>query len=113
MSNILIFQPTFRGVIKMFKSALIVIMGGFLFMSGAAQAGNASAGKAKSAKCAMCHGDDGKGTPPLAGMSVATFTKNIKAFQSGARDNKTMATIAKGLSKEDIADLAAYYSALK
>jgi cytochrome c553 len=88
-------------------------MGGFLLMAGSAQAGNASAGKAKSAKCAMCHGDDGKGTPPLAGMAAATFTKNIMAFQSGARDNKTMAKIAKGLSKDDVADLAAYYSALK
>ncbi len=97
----------------MFKSALIVLMGGLLLVAGAAQAGNAKEGKEKSAKCAMCHGEDGKGYPPLAGMSVATFTKNIKAFQSGARNNKTMATIAKGLSKEDIADLAAYYSALK
>jgi cytochrome c553 len=97
----------------MFKSALMVLMGGVLLMAGAAQAGDAKAGKAKSAQCDMCHGDDGKGTPRLAGMPVATFTKNIMAFQSGARDNKTMAKIAKGLSKQDIANLAAYYSAVK
>jgi cytochrome c553 len=97
----------------MLKSALIILMGGFLVMAGAAQAADAKAGKAKSAKCEMCHGDDGKGNPRLAGMPVATFTKDIKAFQSGARDNKTMVKIAKELSDKDIANLAAYYSAVK
>ncbi|HYP67287.1 MAG TPA: c-type cytochrome [Thiobacillaceae bacterium] len=97
----------------MFKSALIVLMGGVLLTAAAAQAGDAKAGKAKSEKCAMCHGEDGKGEPRLAGMPVATFTKAIKAYKSGARDNKTMAKIAKDLSDKDIANLAAYYSAEK
>ncbi|MGA7949843.1 MAG: cytochrome c [Thiobacillaceae bacterium] len=97
----------------MVKSTLVLFLGGFLLMTEPAQAGDADAGKAKSEKCAMCHGDDGKGDPPLAGMSEDTFTKNIKDFQSGARDNKTMAKIAKSLSDEDIANLAAYYSSLK
>ncbi|MGA7179565.1 MAG: c-type cytochrome [Thiobacillaceae bacterium] len=97
----------------MLKDAMMVLIGGFLLMTGPAQAGDAGAGKVKSEKCAMCHGEDGKGTPPLAGMSVETFTKNVKDFQSGARDNKMMAKMVKGLSDDDIADLAAYYSGLQ
>jgi cytochrome c553 len=97
----------------MLKNTLLILVGGFFLMTGAAQAGDASAGKAKAAKCAMCHGDDGKGEPPLAGMPVATFTKDIKDFQSGARHNKSMEKTAKALSDEDIANLAAYYFSLK
>jgi cytochrome c553 len=86
---------------------------GFLMMGSQAWAGDAAAGKALSDSCAACHGDDGKGDPPLAGMAEAKFVKAMKDFQSGAVKSKMMAGLAKGLSDDDIANLAAYYASLK
>jgi len=98
----------------MIRKALLVLLGGFVLMAGPVQAGDAAAGKAKSESCAGCHGDDGKdGDKPIAGMAEADFVKAVKDYQSGARDNKKMAKAAKGLSDEDIANLAAYYATLK
>ncbi len=98
----------------MVKKALLVLMGGFLVIGGPVLAGDAVAGKAKSESCAGCHGDDGKdGDKPIAGMAEANFIKAMKDYQSGARDNKKMTKATKGLSDDDIANFAAYYSSLK
>lgn len=97
----------------MVKKALLVLMGGFLVMAGPVWAGDAAAGKANSDSCAGCHGDDGKGDPPIAGMAEADFIKAMNDFKSGAKESKKMAKITKGLSDDDIANLAAYYSSLK
>jgi len=81
-------------------------------------AADAAAGKAKAeASCVDCHGDDGKGddeSPAIAGLSVEKFTKAIQEYQNGTRTkNAKMAKEAKKLSAADVANLAAYYSALK
>jgi cytochrome c553 len=101
----------------MMRMALVVALSGGMMLVGPAwAAGDAAAGKDKAADaCADCHGDSGKGdsdTPGIAGMSVADFTKAMKDYQSGAREGKKMAKVAKKLSDEDIADLAAYYASL-
>jgi cytochrome c553 len=46
-------------------------------------------------------------------MAEAKFVKAMKDFQSGAVKSKMMAGLAKGLSDDDIANLAAYYASLK
>ncbi|MGA7179151.1 MAG: c-type cytochrome [Thiobacillaceae bacterium] len=97
----------------MVKKALIVLMGGFLITAGPVWAGDAAAGKAISDGCAGCHGDDGKGDPPIAGMAEADFIKAMKDYQSGAKENKKMAKATKDLSDDDIANLAAYFATLK
>jgi cytochrome c553 len=98
----------------MVKKTMLVLVGGFLVMSGPVWAGDAAAGQAKSESCAGCHGDDGKeGDKPIAGMAEADIVKAMKDYQSGARDNKKMVKASKDLSDEDIANLAAYYSSLK
>jgi cytochrome c553 len=87
-----------------------------LGIAGAAQAaGNAAAGKDKSAVCAGCHGDKGQGVgpnPPLAGKPEADLLKALKDFKSG-RVNTVMHGLAASLSDQNMEDLAAYYASLK
>lgn len=77
-------------------------------------AGNASAGKSKAMMCAACHGADGNSPsdmfPKLAGQGEAYLVKQLIEFKSGVRSNAIMAPMAAGLSEQDMADVAAYYS---
>ena len=51
--------------------------------------------------------------PNLAGDGAEYIISQLKAFQTGARQHEQMSIIAKGLSDEDIADLAAWYASIK
>ncbi len=77
-------------------------------------AGDAEAGKNKSAVCAACHGADGNSAvpnfPKLAGQGAAYTVKQLKDIKSGARPVPEMAGIVPGLSEQDMEDLAAYYA---
>jgi cytochrome c553 len=79
--------------------------------------GNAAAGKTASAACAGCHGEQGVSTnpanPSLAGQESQYFAAAMRAYKSGTRSDETMKLAASGLSDAAIADLAAYYAALK
>jgi cytochrome c553 len=83
-------------------------------MAGPVCAGNADAGKQKSAVCAACHGADGNSVAPdfprLAGQQPDYLAKALHDYKSGARKNAIMAPQAANLSSQDIADLAAYFS---
>lgn len=98
--------------VVMFAAAVIT-----LGMSSAAMAaGDVAAGEDKSKACAGCHGKGGEGkgkNPPIAGMAAADFVKAMQDYSSGARDNKSMARVAKKLSDADVENLAAYYASLK
>jgi cytochrome c553 len=80
----------------------------------AAAAGDAAAGKAKSAVCSACHGADGNSTnpmwPKLAGQHAPYLVKQLKDFKSGARKDPVMAPMAAPLSEQDMENLAAYYA---
>lgn len=80
-------------------------------------AGDAAAGKAKSATCAGCHGAAGVSANPLwpnlAGQKDAYMAKQLKAFRDGGRADPLMSPMAKPLSDADIDNLAAYFSGLK
>ena len=82
-----------------------------------AKASAAPAGiQALSARCAGCHGADGLGVgtfPALAGKDADYLAKALRDFKSGTRVNPMMSTIAKSLSDQDIAELAAHYASLK
>ena len=79
-------------------------------------AGDAAAGKAKSATCAACHGPNGISPndiwPNLAGQKEGYLMAQLKAFRDGQRSNPMMAPMVAPLSDTDIANLAAYYSSL-
>ena len=64
------------------KNLILASIASFFLMSGAAIAGDAAAGKAKSAACGGCHGFDGNSPlatyPKLAGQNEAYITKQVK-----------------------------------
>ena len=80
----------------------------------AAAKGDPVAGKAKSVTCQACHGVDGKSIAPeypnLAGQYASYMEKALRDYRDGRRTNVIMAPMAAGLSDQDIADLAAWYS---
>ena len=69
-------------------------------------------------KCAKCHGDDGadptaieeEDTPFLAGQVAHASYKQIIDYQDKKRDDKTMQKKVKKLSKQDVADVSAFYA---
>jgi len=77
-------------------------------------AGDAQAGKAKSATCAACHGVDGNSSiaanPKLAGQHADYLAKQIREFQNGTRANTVMMSMVASFSEQDIEDIAAYYA---
>lgn len=89
----------------------------FLGATGGAVAGDAAAGKAKSASCAGCHGANGISAVPtypnLAGQQEQYLVKSLKDYKSGARGDATMKAMVAPLSDADIENLAAYYAGLK
>lgn len=76
--------------------------------------GDAEYGAYLSSECVTCHQattTDAK-IPSLHGMDESDFSGLMKLYKSKELDNPTMQTVAARLSDEDIAALAAYYSAL-
>ena len=94
----------------------VIVLGVFMTSGGAVLAGDAAAGKAKSGTCAGCHGTAGISKNPmwpnLAGQQQGYLVKQLKAFRDGSRTDPMMAPMAKSLSDEDIANLAAWYNSL-
>lgn len=93
---------------------VLTIAGLSLLSSPALAAGDAAKGKELSATCAACHGPDGNSPSPqypiLAGQYADYLVKAMQDYKSGARQNAIMAGFANGLSKQDMEDLAAYFS---
>jgi cytochrome c553 len=70
--------------------------------------------RSKAEQCQECHGEAGISTsehyPKLAGQFSAYLRKQLNDFQSGARKSEIMTAMASGLSPQDIADIAAFFS---
>lgn len=83
--------------------------------SRARAAGDAAAGRGKTAVCAGCHGQRGQSVipinPSLAGQHATYLARALKAYRTGSRSNPTMASMVLALSDQDIEDIAAYYAA--
>jgi cytochrome c553 len=95
-----------------------IIAGAGFAVAGGAVASDAAAGKEKAQMCAACHGPDGNTPmtpefPKLAGQPADYLEKALRDYKKGARKNPMMMPMAQGLSKQDIKDLAAYFSSLK
>jgi len=84
-----------------------------------APVGDPKAAHKKIAMCEGCHGIAGYKTaypqvyhvPMLGGQQTAYIASALHAYKSGQRSHPSMRGIAASLSDQDIADLAAYYSA--
>ena len=87
--------------------------------------GNAENGKNLAESCKACHGLRGEGTaaetrdgetlpaiPALAGQTANYMYKQLRDYYNGDRENDIMTGIAKGLSEQDAADLAVWFSSL-
>lgn len=76
--------------------------------------GNPVDGKSKSSLCQSCHGEEGLSLedviPNLAGQYSQYIVKELRNFQSGARKNPIMGTMAKTINDEDLVDIAAYFA---
>jgi cytochrome c553 len=97
---------------------LIVSLAALIACSTVAEAaGDAASGKTVMLKCQVCHGKDGLAklpeAPNIAGQKEAYLVKALTAFKAGERKNEQMTVVIKGLSDEDIANVAAYYSSIK
>ena len=79
--------------------------------------GNAEAAKAKNSMCIGCHGipmyktvfPEVYSVPMIAGQSPEYIQKALQAYKAGGRSHPSMQAIAKSLSDQDMADVAAYY----
>ena len=94
----------------------LLALSAMLAVSPLAQAADAAAGKAQAeAVCAACHGAAGVSVsdniPHLAGQRAGYLEAQLKAFKEGARKNPLMNAIAAQLGAEDVANLAAHFSA--
>ena len=108
---------------QVFASLAMVVSCAFASTGFAADApvGNAEAAKSKVSMCIGCHGIPGYrasfpevySVPMIAGQNDAYIQAALRAYASAERTHPTMDAIAKSLSDQDVADLAAYYSKLK
>ena len=98
---------------------LIVVLLALAFAASAQARGNAESGKAKAAQvCAACHGPDGNkpsapDQPVLAGQYYDYLVRALSDYKAGHRTNGIMKGFAATLSKQDIEDLAAWFSSQK
>lgn len=100
------------------KHLLFAVGFSMVFGSAAAVEGNPEAAKDKLSMCQGCHGIPGYRTafpevypvPLLGGQHAAYLVKALQAYRDGARNHPSMVAIARGLSDQDMADLAAYYA---
>jgi cytochrome c553 len=79
-----------------------------------AKPGDATAGQAKSATCAACHGMDGNPAssqyPKLAGQHEDYIARQIVLFKTHKRDSAIMMGFAMPLSDPDMHDIGAYFA---
>ena len=97
---------------------LILGLAALVFTSPFAQAaGDITAGRTVMEKCQACHGKDGLGGQPfipnLAGQKEFYLVQSLMAYKGGERKSQNMADAVKGLTDEDMANVAAYYAAIK
>ena len=102
------------------KVLLVVVLLLASFTAPALASGNAAAGQKKSVACNACHGATGKASvalyPNLAGQNADYIQHALQAYKKGERGGgqaEVMKAYVSGLSDEDMADLAAWYQALK
>lgn len=68
------------------------------------------------AQCAFCHGEDGIArdteVPHLAGQNERYLFNQMMAFRAGKRPHKEMRYLARQMTVQEVAAIAAYYAAL-
>jgi cytochrome c553 len=92
----------------------ILIIAAVLAFGATAHAADPAAGKEKSKVCAACHGETGAtpiaDNPKLAGQYYDYLLRALNDYKLGVRKNPVMSGMVASLKREDMADLAAYFS---
>ncbi|SFD22838.1 c-type cytochrome [Pseudoalteromonas denitrificans] len=108
---------------KKIALSLTMLFGALAANNATAFDGDATAGKAKSAVCAACHGAEGNAPvnlyPKLAGQSAEYLYKQLKDLKLGmtsggkeGRMDPVMSGMTMALSDQDMKDLSAYFASL-
>jgi cytochrome c553 len=94
--------------------ALSVVAGAFLFAADSSVAEENNRGAELASLCASCHRLDGRdqGIPTIVGLDEEKLLDLMDAFGSGERASQIMNVVARSLSAEDTAALAAYLAEL-
>ena len=76
--------------------------------------GDADYGQYLASECVTCHQQSGadKGIPSITGWPTADFIRALHAYKIKTRENPVMQLIASSLADEEIAALAAYFTAV-
>jgi cytochrome c553 len=82
--------------------------------TGSPVSGDATAGAAKAATCAACHGATGSSPNPewpnLAGQHASYIAEQLALFKANVRPNALMQPMALTLADADVPDVAAYFA---
>ena len=95
---------------------ILFTLSAFFVATSAFAGGNAERGKEKAAQvCGACHGPEGNkpsapDQPVLAGQYPDYLVQALGDYMSGRRSNPIMKGFAAQLSKQDMEDLAAWFS---
>lgn len=96
------------------KTLLTVTLGAILCAGGAHAGGDPEAGRTLAGQCRTCHGIDGVAKIPIAphigGEPTAYIASQLVAFRDGTREHEMMTVVARTLSDDQIANLAAWYA---
>ncbi|MEP7182410.1 MAG: cytochrome c [Betaproteobacteria bacterium] len=88
-----------------------------ILLAGSPTRADLQAGRQRAQMCATCHGPLGlatmPNTPNLAGQPELYLSEQLRAYRSGKRVNDMMTLIAKPLTDDEIASLAAWFSSLQ
>lgn len=99
------------------KAFLIVASAGLYLAAPAGFAADRQAGAQLAARCVACHGQHGMSTSPnypnLAGQKPVYLKKQLADFAAGKRVDPVMSAMVKGLSDQDMDNLADFYSQQK
>jgi len=95
---------------------MVVALLALLLANSGANGQDIEAGKAKAQVCAACHGADGNAVAPiypnLAGQTWRYLYVQLKDFKEGRRQNDIMSPLAATLSREDMMNIANYFTSL-
>ena len=106
--------------LQKYLDAFLLVFAGFFLLSVNAYADESEVPsphiQTLAASCAACHGSQGNsvgGTSVLAGLDASHFVLQMTAFRNGSRSSTVMHRHAKGLTVEEINDLAVYFAQQK
>ena len=100
-------------LVSMTRLALAVA----ILLAGNLARADLQAGRQRAQMCAACHGPLGlatmPNTPNLAGQPEQYLIEQLKAYRDGKRVHDMMTLIAKPMTDDEIASLAAWFSSLQ